>query len=784
MIKRIIYSILSVLLLLLIAGTFLVTTNTGLHFSIAILTKILPGQLEIQQAKGTLLTEIDLTNIKYNHQKNKIYLHKLQLAWKPSKLFTGRFYLAKLHITQGNITITKTKQTTTRTPNFIAKPLFNITANDVIIKNLLIQHDTKPPVRINNLQLQAEINHSDITIQQLQLDGYPYSGHLSGKIQLVKPFQANLQGQLTTNFHDYRPINIYFMLNGDLKKLMQLQLDITKPYPAKLTASLKNFLNNGAINVNGNWHSLLIPFNENSALTSKQGYFTINGTVNNYIINLNTDISGTKIPTSYIQISGSGNLNSIDLTKILINTLDGKLTGYAKITWRPNKKWQIRLLAQNINPGVKWKSWQGKINFDVQSTGNFAHSQLTSKTKIYSAQTDIKQFGTKLTNINLNADLKSNGKLDISGQALLNNGKLTMHGTSTLRNAFSPTQITITGQNILTINNDHYQIITSPNIKLAYQKPDLTISGNIYIPAARITPQDFSNTVTLPDYITIVDRKKPVAQSHILYSQLKVILGDKVYLKNNQLSGRLAGQLTINSVQNQPIIATGEINLLDGKYVAYGQNLKIETGNLLFTGASISNPILNIMASKTVRATTSYGGMAQASPLAFISSAGDFQTFKVGVRVAGSLKRPKLKLFSDPAGLSDTDILSYLMLGVPTADATEDQTKDLFKTAQLMGLSGSNITGEIQQKFGLTEFGVGQQEITDTSKSDAATTQQAAFTIGKYINPRLYLHYSIGIVDPISIVNLTYQLTKRLTIQTETSTIENGADLFYTLETN
>jgi translocation and assembly module TamB len=101
-----------------------------------------------------------------------------------------------------------------------------------------------------------------------------------------------------------------------------------------------------------------------------------------------------------------------------------------------------------------------------------------------------------------------------------------------------------------------------------------------------------------------------------------------------------------------------------------------------------------------------------------------------------------------------------------------------------MGLSGSNITGEIQQKFGLTEFGVGQQEITDTSKSDAATTQQAAFTIGKYINPRLYLHYSIGIVDPISIVNLTYQLTKRLTIQTETSTIENGADLFYTLETN
>jgi translocation and assembly module TamB len=159
------------------------------------------------------------------------------------------------------------------------------------------------------------------------------------------------------------------------------------------------------------------------------------------------------------------------------------------------------------------------------------------------------------------------------------------------------------------------------------------------------------------------------------------------------------------------------------------------------------------------------------------------QHLVVGIETSGTLKHPKLKLFSEPSGLSDTNILSYLILGASAHQATENQTQMLFQTAQLMGVGGANAASGIQSVFGLTDFGVEQVEVPVT-KDDQALTTQPAFGIGKYITPRLYMHYSVGISNPISILNLTYYISHLFMLQTETSSVDQGADIFYTFESN
>jgi autotransporter translocation and assembly factor TamB len=56
--------------------------------------------------------------------------------------------------------------------------------------------------------------------------------------------------------------------------------------------------------------------------------------------------------------------------------------------------------------------------------------------------------------------------------------------------------------------------------------------------------------------------------------------------------------------------------------------------------------------------------------------------------------------------------------------------------------------------------------------------------VGKNITKDLSIHYSMGLAYPVSVLNLVYSINRHLKLQAEASTIENGADLVYSLERN
>jgi translocation and assembly module TamB len=88
-----------------------------------------------------------------------------------------------------------------------------------------------------------------------------------------------------------------------------------------------------------------------------------------------------------------------------------------------------------------------------------------------------------------------------------------------------------------------------------------------------------------------------------------------------------------------------------------------------------------------------------------------------------------------------------------------------------MGLRNS---GFITEKLTST-FGLDQMSITGSN------AQTASLIVGKYLNPRLYLSYGLGIFDKISTAKLRYDLSRRFSVEAERGS-ESGVDIFYKIE--
>ncbi|HEX5419710.1 MAG TPA: translocation/assembly module TamB domain-containing protein, partial [Gammaproteobacteria bacterium] len=217
------------------------------------------------------------------------------------------------------------------------------------------------------------------------------------------------------------------------------------------------------------------------------------------------------------------------------------------------------------------------------------------------------------------------------------------------------------------------------------------------------------------------------------------------------LMGKLGGAVQIVEGPGQPTTGTGELRVEKGTYKAYGQDLTIRKGRLIFAGGPLTNPGLDVEA---VRQAT--------------------QEILVGARVQGTLMQPELSLFSEPP-LPQQEQLSYLVLGRSLNNASSSETSALASAAIALGLKGGNFVSErLNKSLGFQEFGI------ETQPGEGSTS--ASFVIGKYLSPSLYVSYGIGLFQPINTLKLRYTISSHWRLETESSSQAKGGDLLYHVE--
>ncbi len=397
---------------------------------------------------------------------------------------------------------------------------------------------------------------------------------------------------------------------------------------------------------------------------------------------------------------------------------------------------------------------KGNLDVDLRIAGTVSKPKIEGHTKLV-ADFFLPSAGIHLQDVKIDAISHDARTLAFNGQARSGEGKLDLKGTVGLAEDGFPINAEINGDRFELANLPEAWVLISPKLKISQYKNSLNIEGEVTIPEAKLEPQGIASSVPLSDDVTIIndpnldpDTVKETKQKTHVSTYVKVILGNKISISASGFTGSLKGDLLVTGKPKKPIMGTGEIIIYDGLFSAYGQELDIDKGRIIFAGGPIDSPTLDLKAIRKIKN----------------------KKITAGVHVTGAATSPELTLFSKPS-MNQDNILSYLMIGKPLSEATSGDGDILIGAATSLGFKGgAMLTDTIGQSLGLDEFSLG---------GDGA--EDASLQIGKYLTPKLYISYGVGLFEPVTQLKMRYDFSKRWSMEAESGT-NSGMDFLYKIE--
>lgn len=445
---------------------------------------------------------------------------------------------------------------------------------------------------------------------------------------------------------------------------------------------------------------------------------------------------------------------------------EGDLKGQLRMPgWRPAKSLQAQAVTGELEaklPSLSMlaplfpqaKKLVGVFDARLGVSGRLGRPLLQGKATLQGGGAEIPALGLRLQAVNAQVSGGA-GQLTYSGSAQSGGGTVHFSGRTQLEAGQGwPTHLQLEGKNFQVANIPEASVYVSPKLEAEIRGRRVDLRGEITVPRGDIKPKELpKGTVAVSQDVVIVgqngERQAAPESRWAIHTRVRLILGNKVNFDGFGLRGRLVGNVLLIDEPKKLTVGRGDLGIEDGTYRAYGQNLTIERGRLIFADSVVTNPGLDVRATRTVGSVVA------------------------GVRVTGTLKQPQLKLFSTPA-MTDSQTLSYLVTGRPLNETSASQGQQLRDAATALGLfGGESIAKSLGSALGLQEVGV--------ERTPGATgTETSQLVLGRYLSPKLYLRYAIGLFEKSEVLQLRYDLTRRLQLQTETGT-RMGVDLFYTI---
>ena len=417
----------------------------------------------------------------------------------------------------------------------------------------------------------------------------------------------------------------------------------------------------------------------------------------------------------------------------------------------------------------------GQLQGEFKINGTFLQPNITGKLQLNQGNIYFPRLNLTLNNIT--TTVKGDGaKLNFKARAFSQNVPLNLVGDLDLSQEQFHAEGELTTQNAIIINTQEYLVRATSDLKAQIKNRDIYLTGNIIIPSAAIQPNDFETTNTLPehDIVYVGDVIPPSNPFWQVHNNVSVKFGDHILVTASGAKIQLGGQLQLTQEPNADMFGTGDILIKKGTFSVYGQTLTVEPDSYLsYQNNLLNNPSLNVKASKTISNVQNMG-------IANFTQG----TLVVGIALHGTVNQPKISFFSNRASLSQADILSYIILGYGNNSNAPGSTDFLLRALAAVkittqGILGKeNIASQIQSGLGLSELGIESQTTVDSLGNPI--NQQSAFVVGKSLTKRFYMRVSFGILSPVNVYQFGYILNDHWSLQSDSSTLGNGADVLYT----
>jgi len=392
---------------------------------------------------------------------------------------------------------------------------------------------------------------------------------------------------------------------------------------------------------------------------------------------------------------------------------------------------------------------KGSAHGEIHLTGSWNQPKVQGKLAIQNAGMEIPVAGLELQEIQLQAASRPDGSLVFGGRVHSGPGSIQVQGRMDLVPEFS-IQLQLKGQQFLAANLPEARVLISPELRMIAKAEMIEVQGKVHVPEAKINlktsllPDQQPGIVSVSADEIIIGRPAEPKQSKInLSANILVTLGKEVYFNGYGVESQLRGELRLSSWQQVPK-AEGVIEVVKGKFAAYGQKLEIKSGRIIFSGP-VDNPGLDIEVARVFRR----------------------EQITIFLKIGGSTQEPVITITSDPS-MPEDEALSYLITGRSFRNKPSGATTGSMEK-QLSGALGS----------------LGVNYLNDLGLSDYAEVEleEGVVLLGRYLTPDLYLGFAVDVFDGLGEAVIRYRLTKYLSLEGRYGESQSG-DIFYTLETD
>ncbi len=392
----------------------------------------------------------------------------------------------------------------------------------------------------------------------------------------------------------------------------------------------------------------------------------------------------------------------------------------------------------------------GTLKGGYQLSGTVGSPRFVGQATLANGRANVPQLGLELRDMKLSAVGDGTGVLAIDGSVRSGKGTLKLQGRAGVPNPETPIRLAITGRDIQAMKTEEISVLVSPDLNVVYDGKLIRMTGDVQVPSADIemTKREKGPIAASEDVVFVNESQDALPEkSMALSAQVRITLGKDVDIDVFGLKGKPTGSVLAIEEPGRVTRGTGELVINEGTFKAYGQDLKLERARVIFAGP-LANPRLDVRAYRTAKDGT-----------------------VAGINAKGTLESPEVTLWSEPA-MAQGDALAYLLLGRSLNQTSPEEGDQLANAATSLGLKGGNLLAKkLAARFGLEEARIE----TDGS------LDEAALVVGKYLSPRLYVSYGIGLFEPINTFRVRYLLSDKWTLQAESGE-GTSADALYTVE--
>jgi translocation and assembly module TamB len=382
--------------------------------------------------------------------------------------------------------------------------------------------------------------------------------------------------------------------------------------------------------------------------------------------------------------------------------------------------------------------------------GTLERPEINGQIELTNGELDSYRANFALRDLDALATIDSN-RLDFKGSGSAGEGRLEVDGNFTWSGGDSRGTMHLRGKELLVADLTEYRVIASPDLQFEIDPKKILVKGEVTIPSALVQPAKITGAVRPSADARYAGQHEAEREGRfVVQSDVHVKMGEEVRVDAFGLKGRIEGGVTTSVRTDAPTTGHGELRVAEGRYEAYGQEVEISRGQLIFDNAPLDDPGLDIEARRHV------------------------ETVTVGLNVRGTLQQPRLTFFSDPT-MPQTQIVSYLFVGKALNETGAGGSESATSTTDTLAMQGGGfLAAQLGRRIGIEEVGV---ENYINSEGEA----NPSLVLGKFLSPRLFISYGISLTESINTLKLRYTISDRWIFRVESGEAQS-TDLEYMIE--